>query len=183
MSSTIKVNIIGYYAVRIMEEEKDYGKGALDTLIGAMLGENPVMIFAGYPAQMEDFIKLNPRFKRRIKSVFHFQDYTCEGLTGVFMCKVQQRGFKTDMSLEELTDAIENKTAEAFRREWNTGFCDRLFELAKENLGQMLLTASFGVTANGCELLQICKEDIHNSINYIHRIKQLVSLLLCIHLI
>ena len=151
-----------------VDSEKDYGKEALDTLMEAMLGGNPVMIFAGYPAQMEDFIKLNPGFKRRIRSTFHFQDYTCEELAEVFMRKVELRGFQTDMSLEELANSIENKTTEAFRREWNAGFCDRLFELAKENLDQRLLTDSFGVIADGCDLSQISKEDIHKAIDTIH---------------
>ena len=43
-----------------VDSEKDYGKEALDTLMEAMLRGNPVMIFAGYPAQMEEFMKLNP---------------------------------------------------------------------------------------------------------------------------
>ena len=76
-----------------VDSDKDYGKEALDTLMEALLGGNPVMIFAGYPAQMEDFIKLNPGFKRRIRSIFHFQDYTCAELAEVFMLKVASRGF------------------------------------------------------------------------------------------
>ena len=74
-----------------VDSDKDYGKEALDTLMEAMLGENPVIIFAGYPAQMENFIKLNPGFKRRIRSIFHFQDYTCAELAEVFMLKVASR--------------------------------------------------------------------------------------------
>ena len=49
-----------------------------------MLGGNPVMIFAGYPAEMEDFLKLNPGFKRRIRAIFCFEDNTCEELAEVF---------------------------------------------------------------------------------------------------
>ena len=73
------------YRLKLIDSDKDYGKEALDTLMEAMLGANPVMIFAGYPAQMEDFIKLKPRFNRRITSIFYFQDYTCAELTEVFL--------------------------------------------------------------------------------------------------
>ena len=59
-----------------VDSDKDYGKEALDSLMEAILGGNPLMIFAGYPAQMEDFIKLSPDFKRRIRPIFHFQDYS-----------------------------------------------------------------------------------------------------------
>ena len=50
-----------------VDSEKDYGKEALDTLMEAMLRGNPVMIFAGYPTQMEEIMKLNPGFKRRTR--------------------------------------------------------------------------------------------------------------------
>ena len=145
-----------------VDSEKDYGKEALDTLMEAMLGGNPVMIFAGYPAQMEDFIKLNPGFKRRIRSTFHFQDYSCAELAEVFMHmrKVATHGFKTDVSIAELTDVLEYKTTEDFRKEWNAGLCDRLFELVKENLDERLMSDSLGLKTDGNELSQMCKEDI-----------------------
>ena len=49
-----------------VDSEKDYGKETFETLMEAMLLGNPVMIFAGYPTQMEELMKFNPSFKRRI---------------------------------------------------------------------------------------------------------------------
>ena len=150
-----------------VDSEKDYGKEALDTLMEAMLGGNPVMIFAGYPAQMEDFMKLNPGFKRRIRSIFHFHDYSCAELAEVFMLKVESRGFETEVSVADLTDILENKTTEDFRKEWNAGLCDRLFELAKENLDERLLSDSLSLKSDGPELSKICMEDIVNAMDSI----------------
>ena len=152
-----------------VDSEKDYGKEALDTLMETMLGGNPVMIFAGYPAQMENFLKLNPGFKRRVRSVFCFEDYTCEELAEVFKRKLVLRGFTTDVSAEELSKVIGQKTTPEFRKEWSAGLCDRLFELAKENLDERLLSDSFTVIADGCELRNISKEDIHKAIDSIHK--------------
>ncbi len=59
-----------------VDSEKDYGKEALDTLMEAMLEGNRVMIFVGYPKEMEMFMQLNPGFKCQIRSIFHLHDYT-----------------------------------------------------------------------------------------------------------
>ena len=50
------------YRLRVACSDKDYGRRALETLVQSMLSGDPVMIFAGYPAQMADFVKSNPRF-------------------------------------------------------------------------------------------------------------------------
>ena len=148
-----------------VDSEKDYGKEALDTLMEAMLRGNPVMIFAGYPAQMEEFMKLNPGFKRRIRAIFIFDDFTCEELAEIFMRKLQTRGFNTDITVQELGNLIALHTPEDFRKAWNAGFCDRLFELAKESLAERLCSDSFGeVKDDESELSQISKEDIQKAI-------------------
>jgi len=46
------------------------------TMVEEMFGRNAVMIFAGNPAQMNDFMKLSPGFKSRIRSIFHIPGYT-----------------------------------------------------------------------------------------------------------
>ena len=129
------------YRLRV-DSEKDYGKEALDTLMEAMLRGNPVMIFAGYPAQMEDFMKLNPGFKRRIRAIFIFDDFACKELAEIFMRKLQTRGFNTDITVQELGNLIALHTRVDFRKAWNAGFCDRLFELAEENLDERLCSVT-----------------------------------------
>ena len=47
----------------------DYGRIAINQLMASMGKGNPVMIFAGYPAQMKDFLKANPGLASRIKYV------------------------------------------------------------------------------------------------------------------
>ena len=133
-----------------------------------MLGGNPVMIFAGYPAEMEDFLKLNPGFKRRIRSIFCFEDNTCEELAEVFKRKLEMHDFETAVLPEELSKVIAQKNTKEFRKEWNAGLCDRLFELSKENLDGRLKSNYFGVIADGCDLRTISREDINKAIDSIH---------------
>lgn len=148
-----------------VDSEKDYGKEALDTLMEEMLKGNPVMIFAGYPVEMEAFMGLNPGFKRRIRSIFYLDDYTSQELADIFSKKVKQQGFRTDVSAEELATIIDQQTTVDFRKQWNAGLCDRLFELAKENLDQRLMPDSFGeIPKDDDSLSLICKEDIVKAI-------------------
>ena len=37
--------------------------------------KNPIFIFAGYPCEMEDFLRVNPGLSRRIPNVLQFNDY------------------------------------------------------------------------------------------------------------
>lgn len=150
-----------------VDSEKDYGKEALETLMEAMLLGNPVMIFAGYPTQMEEFMKLNPGFKRRIRSIFHLEDYTCEELAEIFERKLHFHGFTTDLTRADLKATFESMTSEKLRRDWNAGFCDRLFELAKENLDGRLVSDSFGEISEELDISKISQEDINGAIKSI----------------
>ena len=117
------------------------------------------------PTQMEEFMKLNPGFKRRIRAIFVFDDFTCEELTEIFMRKLQSRGFNTDIIVQELGNLIALHTTEDFRKAWNAGFCDLLFQLAKESLDERLCSDSFGeVKDDESELSQVSKEDIQKAI-------------------
>ena len=149
-----------------VDSEKDYGKEAFETLMAAMLLGNPVMIFAGFPTQMEELMKFNPVI-RRIRSVFHLDDYSCEELAQIFVRKLHIRGFTTDLSLADLKSTFENKTTVDFRRDWNAGFCDRLFELAKENFYGRLLSDSFGEISEDLDISKVSQEDIDKAIESI----------------
>ena len=92
-----------------VDSEKDYGKEALDTLMEAMLRGNPVMIFAGYPAQMEELMKLNPGFKRRIRAIFTFDDFTCEELAEIFMRKLHFHAEASCLQTEIMLSLIRRK--------------------------------------------------------------------------
>ena len=61
---------------------KDYGKEAIEAMMAKMNAningktKNPVFIFAGYPCEMENFLRLNPGLSRRIPNFLQFNDYT-----------------------------------------------------------------------------------------------------------
>ena len=78
-------------AYMLTREEGGYGKEALETLLKLMEDnrEDILVIAAGYPEQMQEFMDANPGLRSRFQSVLHFPDYTERQLYRIF-CKICQ---------------------------------------------------------------------------------------------
>ncbi len=65
--------------------EKDFGKEAIDTLVKHMEDANDkfVLILAGYPREMENFLSLNPGLRSRFPFIFDFPDYDVNELMDI----------------------------------------------------------------------------------------------------
>ena len=61
---------------------KDYGKEAIEAMMAKINAnidkktKNQIFIFAGYPGDMEGFLRVNPVLSRRIPNFLQFKDYT-----------------------------------------------------------------------------------------------------------
>ena len=64
----------------------DFGQEAIDTILKAMEDnrENFVVIVAGYPEPMEQFLESNPGLKSRFNKNIIFEDYSEEELLSIF---------------------------------------------------------------------------------------------------
>ncbi|MBB6452834.1 stage V sporulation protein K [Salirhabdus euzebyi] len=62
--------------------EKDFGKEAIDTLVKHMEDHHQdfVLILAGYPEEMDNFMELNPGLRSRFPIQVEFRDYSIEEL-------------------------------------------------------------------------------------------------------
>jgi AAA+ superfamily predicted ATPase len=62
-----------------------YGKEAVDTLVKEMEDhrDDLVVIVAGYPEPMAEFIALNPGLESRFRTIIEFDDYSDEELVGI----------------------------------------------------------------------------------------------------
>ena len=102
---------------------KDYGKEAIEAMMAKMNAnlhgktKKPIFIFAGYPCEMEDFLRVNPGLSRRVPNFLQFSDYT-------------------PMELAEITNKIlltyeisyPYGVLDMFVAKWNGGLCSLLLD-------------------------------------------------------
>ena len=64
----------------------DFGQEAIDTLLKAMedYRDDLIVIVAGYPQQMKDFVNSNPGLESRFTRYFQFPDYTEDEMLQIF---------------------------------------------------------------------------------------------------
>ncbi len=98
----------------------DYGNEAIQTILKRMedqRGEFFVFV-AGYPDNMEKFLKANPGLNSRFDKVLHFDDYNSEQLQEIAAKMIEDQGFKISASakslLSKLTDDMYEKRDKYF---------------------------------------------------------------------
>lgn len=67
-------------------QKYDYGQEAIDTLLKAMEDNRDdfIVIVAGYPDLMEEFLQSNPGLKSRFNKYIYFEDYNAQELFDIF---------------------------------------------------------------------------------------------------
>ncbi len=75
------------YALTHGKGESDFGQEAVDTILKAMEDHRDdfILIVAGYPDMMKEFISSNPGLKSRFNQYINFEDYTQEQLKEIFI--------------------------------------------------------------------------------------------------
>lgn len=94
------------YTLSNYKMEGDFGQEAIDTLLKIMEDkrDNLVVIVAGYPTPMEEFLDSNPGLRSRFNKHIQFEDYSVSQLNEIFhlMCESQDYKVAPDAENELL---------------------------------------------------------------------------------
>lgn len=95
-------------AYSLVGDDSDFGGKALDTIVKFMEdNRNDIMIiFAGYPTEMDKLLQMNSGLKSRFPNVFHFEDYTSEEIVkiGTMMLENDSFNFNHEMYSELINE-------------------------------------------------------------------------------
>jgi SpoVK/Ycf46/Vps4 family AAA+-type ATPase len=120
-----------------------FGSEAIDTLLKRLEDDRGkfICIVAGYTEQMHDFIDSNPGLKSRFTQTIHFDDYTPDELTEIFLNLAAGKKFTVD---EETRAAIHRQFEQLYlRRDKNFGNARearRIFDQTVEHQSQRLVS-------------------------------------------
>ncbi|MBY6036003.1 stage V sporulation protein K [Fictibacillus nanhaiensis] len=100
--------------------EKDFGKEAIDTLVKAMEDQQHefILILAGYPKEMDRFLKLNPGLPSRFPVIISFPDYSVEELMEISKRMLAEREYvltkDCEWKMKQHIDRVRNSENSSF---------------------------------------------------------------------
>lgn len=90
------------YSLTVNRSESDFGFEAVDTLLKGMEDhrDDLIVIVAGYPDLMNEFLNSNPGLRSRFNKFINFDDYTPEELIGIFKNLCDSMGYSISSDCE-----------------------------------------------------------------------------------
>lgn len=150
------------YSLATDGDQHNYGREAIDTLIAEMENhkDDLVVIFAGYPDEIEKMISLNPGMRSRIPYTIEFPSYTPKQLTNIFKKMLDESFSYTDDLLENVKDYFESLPTNMLSEKTfgNGRFVRNLFE---RTWGKAIVRTS----ENGFDSLVINSDDFAAAVN------------------
>lgn len=140
-----------------------FGAEAIDTLLKRLEDDRGkfICIVAGYTDQMHDFIDTNPGLKSRFTQTIHFDDYTPDELTEIFLHLAEGKNFTID---EDTRAAIHRQFEQLYlRRDKNFGnarVARRIFNEAVERQSQRLVKLMGDPGFKESDMYSLTKEDL-----------------------
>lgn len=108
-----------------------FGDEAIDTIVQEMENRrgDTIVIFAGYPDKMEEFLDRNPGLKSRVPFYISFPDYSPEEMLEIVEMDASQRGFRITEDAKQTILSLCRKSAQS-EEKGNGRFCRNLVDRA-----------------------------------------------------
>ncbi len=131
------------YTLSSSKGSNDFGQEAIDTILKAMEDNRDdfVVIVAGYPDLMQEFLDSNPGLRSRFNKFINFEDYSPDELTAIFNVLCEKSGYAIDDEIDGyLHDYFEERYNNRDRNFANGREVRNFFEIAVANQANRLAT-------------------------------------------
>ena len=137
------------YALKKGEGSQDFGQEAIDTILKRMedYRDRLVVIVAGYPDEMNDFINSNPGLKSRFTRYFHFDHYQPSELLDIFKIFCKKNSYQLNGNAEKKLFSLFNRLYDQKTKTFGNGRtarnlfdfvlqrqCDRIIPILSDDL-------------------------------------------------
>ena len=120
--------------------------------------DNFIVIVAGYPDLMRDFINSNPGLKSRFNKYIHFPDYSADELVQIFIQLCSKYEYKLEDDAKEIVKKrIENHVANKNESFSNARDIRNIFETIVSNQASRVMTSE---EINDDEIMTITVDDV-----------------------
>ncbi len=147
-------------AYSLVDGSNSFGDEAINTIVQEMENhrEDVIVIFAGYPEKMKEFLDKNEGLRSRIAFHLNFPDYKADEIWQILKLMAEKKGFK-------LGEGVESKCMEIFgeaceHEEFGNGrFARNLLEQAEMRQSQRLFRENKGKKISKEKIMQLKAED------------------------
>ena len=149
-----------------------FGDEALNMIVQEMENnrKDTIVIFAGYPDEMDEFFLRNPGLRSRVPFRVRFDDYTTDELSDICELEAGKRGFLIDVKAKEIIKEIcESSTGNI--ENGNGRFCRNLVEKAVLNFA----LRNYGGDEAAENIEYILKKEDFNDITIFNRKKTAIG--------
>ena len=97
------------YNLYVPEDPRDPGKRILETLLTALSDETRrdwMLIFAGYPDEIDKMMEANPGIKSRVNEKFHFDDFNVEELMQIADLYCSRNKYKMSSEVRKHLESV-----------------------------------------------------------------------------
>lgn len=148
--------------------ENGFGDEAINTLVQEMENhrDDVIVIFAGYPEPMKQFLDRNPGMLSRIAFHVEFEDYSTDELCGITKLMLTKKQMKiTDTALEKLKENYESVRE---NNDYGNGrYVRKILEEAEMNLAERILkleeakiTTELLSTIEACDIPELREKNL-----------------------